>query len=272
MDNQDDYSFVSSGFDMSSFSPDSEADDFEDSTTDDFTGFNSAEDTEYMNDASDGLNDNQEDYEDDEASLSNRKLAILAVVVGLIVISAICYVINMVAHRNKAEDTNIPNQQAQVEQQIYTEPAQQPEPVQPAVPPEQINQQSTPQAPAQPTTPSQSNEGLVGSIPNNMEIDGSIKNKEEWIEFSDTLNMQFESIADADFTVTNIQNFVKVTSSRGDKMLRSVVTGNITGLAGEYEAEMAYDIASKLQVGTVIKIKYRYTMSDENVTIGEILF
>lgn len=94
----------------------------------------------------------------------------------------------------------------------------------------------------------------------------------DWVQFEVAGDITFDNVIDGELTVTSIQHFAKVTNIQNDKMVKSVVKGNISGLVGTYEVEIPYYKAVKLQIGTLLKIQYKYASQNGVKVIGEIIF
>lgn len=116
-------------------------------------------------------------------------------------------------------------------------------------------------------------EGKVSS--SGVNDDSNINNDNDvndWVQFEVAGDITFDNIIDGELTVTSIQHFAKVTNVQNDKMVKSVVKGNISGLVGTYEVEIPYYKAVKLQIGTLLKIQYKYASQNGVKVIGEIIF
>lgn len=113
------------------------------------------------------------------------------------------------------------------------------------------------------------------SIQGSTNTDGNVNTIVEynsWIEFNSSKSLNFNNIKDSDFTVTEINNFVKLTNEN-TSVIKSVISGNISGLSGTYEIELPYYKASKLNINDIINITYTYAQDENNkIIIGEIQF
>lgn len=113
-------------------------------------------------------------------------------------------------------------------------------------------------------------EGNKGNNTNQVSVDNTYVN--DWVQFELANDMDFNNVIDGEFTVTSIQHFAKVVNSQNDKIVKSILKGNISGLVGTYEVEIPYYKAVKLQLGTLLKIQYRYNVQNGAKVIGEISF
>lgn len=103
-------------------------------------------------------------------------------------------------------------------------------------------------------------------------IPAKLHHNEGWIEFKANGDVVIDVEIDSDFTVTSIRHFAKVVNENNDKIVKSIVTGNISGLVGTYEVEIPYEKAIKLKVGSVFKITYKCNADNDSKIIGEIKY
>ena len=83
--------------------------------------------------------------------------------------------------------------------------------------------------------------------------------------------LAFSNVINGDFTVTSIKAYVK-DSKTGEKMVKAVVTGGISGLSGTYELEIPYSKAEKLSVGDSFSVKYRIAKLNDYTIVGDISY
>lgn len=83
--------------------------------------------------------------------------------------------------------------------------------------------------------------------------------------------LAFSSVINGDFTVTSIKAYVK-DSKTGEKTVKAVVTGGISGLSGTYELEIPYSKAEKLAVGDSFSVKYRIAKLNDYTIVGDISY
>lgn len=83
--------------------------------------------------------------------------------------------------------------------------------------------------------------------------------------------LAFSSVINGDFTVTSIKAYVK-DSKTGEKTVKAVVTGGISGLSGTYELEIPYSKAEKLAVGDSFSVKYRIAKLNDYMIVGDISY
>lgn len=102
---------------------------------------------------------------------------------------------------------------------------------------------------------------LLPSANSWVEVDLSNEN----LGFSDTY-------IESDFTITGMKDYAVVTNSSNDKQLKTVATGNISGLVGTYEIILPTSKAHKLTIGQKFKVKYELTEYNGYKLIGEIKY
>lgn len=83
--------------------------------------------------------------------------------------------------------------------------------------------------------------------------------------------LAFSNVINGDFTVTSIKAYVK-DSRTGEKTVKAVVTGGISGLSGTYELEIPYSKAEKLAVGDSFSVKYRIAKLNDYTIVGDISY
>lgn len=83
--------------------------------------------------------------------------------------------------------------------------------------------------------------------------------------------LAFSNVINGDFTVTSIKAYVK-DSKTGEKTVKAVVTGGISGLSGTYELEIPYSKAEKLAVGDSFSVKYRIAKLNGYTIVGDISY
>ena len=97
-------------------------------------------------------------------------------------------------------------------------------------------------------------------------------NLNNWIEFNSTdTAYNYDTEVDSSFTVTDVKHYVKVLNSEVS-VTKSIVTGNISGLSGEFEIELPYYKACKLNKHNTFNISYKYYINETGKTVvGDII-
>lgn len=80
---------------------------------------------------------------------------------------------------------------------------------------------------------------------------------DSWIAFRGDINAEFSDYISSSIIVTGIKNKAMVANQNNDKVIKTVVTGSISGLTGTYEIEIPYSKTKKINIGTEFRVKYR---------------
>ena len=92
----------------------------------------------------------------------------------------------------------------------------------------------------------------------------------QWEEISTDSGVEFNKELEGTFTVTSVRHYAKVAVSNKEVVLKSVVTGSISGLSGTYEIEIPYTKARYLKIGDTFEVKYHCSVEEGVMFIGEI--
>lgn len=95
---------------------------------------------------------------------------------------------------------------------------------------------------------------------------------EGWIWVEPSSELEFSKPIQGVFTVTNIKYVSKVVEAKKTLQLKAVLTGSIDGVYGTYEADVPYDKALSLEVGTKLYITYSIAEKNGVQYIGGISF
>lgn len=102
---------------------------------------------------------------------------------------------------------------------------------------------------------------------------GSIKqDSSKWVEFSASQDITMDIPIKSNFTVIKIKHMAMQVNDDRDMMIKSVVSGNISGLVGYFEIEMAYDKAKYLKAGDLFNIEYTLGEMGDTRLIGDIKY
>ena len=95
----------------------------------------------------------------------------------------------------------------------------------------------------------------------------------DWIQFTTTkgdVYFQDERL-DSTFTVTKVTHYAKVATSDGEYVtMKTILTGNLSGLVGTYELEIPYNKGTRISVGNSFSVAVEYGEYDGKFVIGEI--
>lgn len=93
----------------------------------------------------------------------------------------------------------------------------------------------------------------------------------DWIEISKDTDISFnENYINSVFTITSIDNVVKVIDGEKNIMIKSVLTGTLDGIRGTYELDVPYYKGVKLSVGMSFNVRVQIGEYKGKSVIGEI--
>lgn len=90
----------------------------------------------------------------------------------------------------------------------------------------------------------------------------SYTGEEGWVQITKDTSISEGIVSDGVFTVTDVVHYAKLANAKNDKQLKSIVSGNISGLVGTFEFEVPFSKAKKLSDGMSFSIKY--SISENN--------
>lgn len=94
----------------------------------------------------------------------------------------------------------------------------------------------------------------------------------DWTTFTTDTDVVFnDEYINSIFTVVSIKNYVKIIDSER-LMLKTVATGNLSGLLGTYELELPFDKGNKLVTGNYFDVKVQLGNYNGKVLVGEIKY
>lgn len=95
-----------------------------------------------------------------------------------------------------------------------------------------------------------------------------------WVEFSGTNVIDFsDEYIDATFTVIQVDNYVKRVSNGNDSIaVKTILTGNISGFAGNFTLEIPYYKGSRLKTGKAFKVQVQHGVYGDRLVIGDIKY
>lgn len=93
-----------------------------------------------------------------------------------------------------------------------------------------------------------------------------------WVAFTDDSGIVIDTEINSNFTVTSITHLAKVVNDKKDMLVKSIVTGNVSGLVGTYEIEIPYQTAKLLKVGNTFDIKYMISSAEGVKVVGDIKY
>lgn len=183
------------------------------------------------------------------------KVAIIAVVIGVILVVA-CFGVSTMLKKNKNKTTEVvQNTSTTVSVQNNTDVAK-----------SISTKKSTASKVKQEAV--EENKDKVISIGNN---DTQNNVSDTWIEYEDSGDLEFSRVT-SEFTVISINYYAKILNDNNDKIIRCTAKGNISGLDGTFEVDIPYNKAHLIKRGTRLKISYAYQNRKNSLIVNEINF
>lgn len=120
------------------------------------------------------------------------------------------------------------------------------------------------------------NQGNTNSVPNNNgnTVINNTKNPESgWLSISSTENVTFDTeYKDFTFLVTGIEHYAKKVDAKGDLMLKTTLTGSLSGMSGAYTLEIPYNKGVKLSVGDEFTVQVLLGTYSGKSVVGDIVY
>ena len=243
--------------------------------------------------------------ENDNGSSDIKKTALIAIAVGAVVITGVFFGMRILKNGNKGSTQSSSQQPVQQEYQQSiqknsdsTQVSQGQENVQEAQNnnqqsvqqsiqneqvqgiPEQNNQQNVKEEQVQSDSnkvTSQTVESPTSNMENNsnnneLTITGSKKDK-NWKSFESSKDIEFnKEYVSSIFTVISTSNYVKLANDEREIMVKTVVTGSLSGFTGTYEIEVPYSKGSQLLAGNTFDVEVQIGKYGEKIVVGEIVY
>ena len=89
-----------------------------------------------------------------------------------------------------------------------------------------------------------------------------------WIMLDGAEPVEFNQLVESNITVTSISHMAL--NNNGTIQLKSVISGNISGLVGTYEVEVPYSRGARLNIGDTIDISYQLGAMGNSRIVGRI--
>lgn len=94
-----------------------------------------------------------------------------------------------------------------------------------------------------------------------------------WVKISNSEKVTFnKDYKDLTFTVTGIEHYAKKVDSKGNLMIKTELTGSLSGLSGIYNLEVPYNKGARLIVGDEFTVKVLIGSYGEKSVVGSILW
>lgn len=177
---------------------------------------------------------------------STKKTAIIAVIVGIIGIVAVIIIANIIANANK--NSMAQNNNGAVQTTVNTS------------------------RPAQPV------DDIMGSDreenkPSTQHSDINKYKNDDWILINANEVVDFDTeYKDMIFLVTDIQHYAKKVDANGNLVIKTTLTGGLSGLTGSYELDVPYSKGTKLVIGDEFAVRVQFGTYNGKKVIGEIVY
>lgn len=179
---------------------------------------------------------------------STKKTAIIAVIVGLIGIVGVVIVANMIANANK-------NSIAQNNSESTT-----------------VQTTASTSRVAQPVDDIMSSDREENK-PSTQHSDINKYKNDDWILINANEVVDFDTdYKDMIFLVTDIQHYAKTVDTNGNLVIKTTLTGGLSGLTGSYELDVPYSKGTQLVVGDEFAVRVQFGTYHGKKVIGEIVY
>lgn len=104
-------------------------------------------------------------------------------------------------------------------------------------------------------------------------VQNTANNSNGWIAFGkeDAIAFNEETLAST-FTVTDIKHYAKVVDGENNLMVKTVLTGSLSGFIGTYELEIPYEKGCLLSVGNYFNVDVNVGEFNGKRVVGEIKY
>lgn len=274
--NDDDTGDNFGSFDDSTF--DSGGQNNSSSNFDDFSNFDVGNTNPTQNSARPVINSNQQQdlndfsgqFDDDnieDAKKSVGKTAIIAIIVGIVIIAAVFIIIGIVKKNGGGNKQN-PSQVEVIDKNDVNNNTQNNNNTQDNSNTQNNNQTNNTQDnnTNQNANNTTGNQQVVITNPNNI-------SKDNWIEIgaSEQEKIKFNNeYSTLQFTITSVTHKAKY--SGNTLVVKTVVSGSLSGLNGTYEIELPFNIGSSLSIGNILNVEVLLGSYNDKIVVGEIKF
>jgi hypothetical protein len=99
------------------------------------------------------------------------------------------------------------------------------------------------------------------------------ENEYNWIAITDSEDIQFKSeYTDLTFTVTSIKHYARSVDTNNNLVVKTTLSGSISGLAGTYTLDVPYSKGVKLVVGDSFTVHVQLGTYNGKTVVGEISY
>ena len=195
----------------------------------------------------DSFNNNSELSENTGGN--TKKTAIIAVAVGIIGVIAVVIIANIIANANKnsTEHDSAADNTSVVSEVVNTRPGQ---------PVDDIM-----------------SSGHAKEEPSIMHSEISNYKNYNWREINGNEQIDFGSeYKDMKFLITDIKHYAKIVDTNGNLVVKTTLTGGLSGLTGSYELDVPYSKGVKLVIGDEFAVKVQFGTYNGKKVVGEIRY
>lgn len=109
---------------------------------------------------------------------------------------------------------------------------------------------------------------------NNVVVENNTTNTESsWVIISNTENVDFNTeYKNLTFLITGIEHYAKRVDAKGDLMLKTTLTGSLSGLSGVYTLDVPYNKGVKLSVGDEFTVQVLIGSYSGKSVVGDIVY
>lgn len=109
---------------------------------------------------------------------------------------------------------------------------------------------------------------------NNVVVENNTTNTESsWVIISNTENVDFNTeYKNLTFLITGIEHYAKRVDAKGDLMLKTTLTGSLSGLSGVYNLDVPYNKGVKLSVGDEFTVQVLIGSYSGKSVVGDIVY
>lgn len=99
------------------------------------------------------------------------------------------------------------------------------------------------------------------------------ENEFSWMEVTDSENVVFEeSYAERIFTITTVKHYARTVDSANNLVMKTTLTGSLSGLPGTYIIEVPYSKGVKLRTGNSFTVNVLMGTYNDKIVVGDITY
>lgn len=99
------------------------------------------------------------------------------------------------------------------------------------------------------------------------------ENEFSWMEVTDSENVVFEQeYAERIFTITTVKHYARTVDSANNLVIKTTLTGSLSGLPGTYIIEVPYSKGVKLKTGNSFTVNVMMGTYNDKIVVGDITY